>query len=84
MRHVSFTGLRAGMASYFDRVEDDRDELVVIRRNNEPLVVLPLAELERLRETIQLLGTPANAEHLRRSIAEAHAGESVERTLIKE
>jgi antitoxin YefM len=82
VRHVSFTELRAGMAKYFDRVEADRDELVVTRQNHEPLVVLPLAELEGLRETLHLLSTPANAEHLLASIAEADAGNVIERELI--
>lgn len=82
MRHVSFTELRASMASYFDLVEADRDELVVTRQNHEPLVVMPLAELEGLRETLHLLSTPANAEHLLASIAEADAGNVEEHELI--
>jgi antitoxin YefM len=82
VRHVSFTELRASMASYFDRVEADRDELVVTRQNREPLVVMPLAELEGLRETLHLLSTPANAEHILRSIAEADAGNVAARDLI--
>jgi antitoxin YefM len=82
MRHVSFTELRASMAKHFDEVEADRTELVVTRQNHEPLVVMPLAELEGLRETLHLLGTPANAEHLLRSIAEADAGNVTERELI--
>jgi antitoxin YefM len=84
VRHVSFTELRASMASHFDRVEADRDELVVTRQNREPLVVMPLAELEGLRETLHLLSTPANAEHLLASIRELEAGEGVERALIEE
>lgn len=83
MRHVSFTELRASMAAHFDRVEADRAELVVTRQNHEPLVVMPLAELEGLRETLHLLSTPANAEHLLRSIAEADAGDVVVRELIE-
>lgn len=82
MRHVSFTELRASMAKYFDQVEADRDELVVTRQNHEPLVVLPLAELEGMRETLHLLSTPANAAHLLASIREADAGNVVERELI--
>lgn len=82
MKHVSFTELRAQMAKYFDRVEADRDELIVTRQNHEPVVVMPLAELEGLRETLHLLSTPANAEHLLRSIAEAEAGNVTERTLV--
>lgn len=84
MLHVTFTDLRANMAKHLDRVEADRAELVVTRQNREPMVILPLAELEGLRETIHLLGTPANADHLRRSIAELDAGKGTERILIEE
>jgi antitoxin YefM len=83
MKHVTLTELRANMAKYFDQVEADRDELIVTRQNHEPVVVMPLAELEGLRETLHLLSSPANAEHLLKSIADANAGRLVERELIE-
>ena len=83
MAHVSFTELRANMAKHFDKVETDRTELVVTRQNHEPVVVMPLAELEGLRETLHLLSTPANAEHLRSSIAELDEGKGTERSLTE-
>jgi antitoxin YefM len=83
MTHVTFTELRANMAKYLDRVEADRDELVVTRQDHEPMVLMPLAELEGLRETLHLLSTPANAERLLKSIADATAGNVTERTLIE-
>jgi antitoxin YefM len=83
MAHITFTELRANMAKHFDKVEADRTELVVTRQNHEPVVVMPLAELEGLRETLHLLSTAANAEHLARSIAEANAGNVTERALIE-
>jgi antitoxin YefM len=82
MAHVTFTELRANMAKHFDQVEADRSELVVTRQNHEPVVVLPLAELEGLRETLHLLSTPANAERLSRSIDELNAGRGKERRLV--
>jgi antitoxin YefM len=83
MGYVTLTELRANMASHFDKVEEDRTELVVTRQNHEPLVVMPLAELEGLRETLHLLSTPANAEHLRKSIGEADAGMLEEHELFE-
>lgn len=82
MGYVSLTELRANMAKHFDKVEADRDELVITRRNHEALVVMPLAEWEGMRETLHLLSSPANAERLRASIAEADAGQLVEHELI--
>lgn len=84
MGYVTLTELRANMAKHFDKLEADRTELVVTRQNHEPLVVMPLAELEGLRETLHLLGSPANAEHLRQSLAELDAGKGFERDLIEE
>ncbi len=83
MAHITLTELRANMAKHLDKVEADRVELVVTRQNHEPVVVMPLAELEGLRETLHLLSTSANAEHLGRSIAEADAGNVAERALIE-
>jgi antitoxin YefM len=82
MAHVTFTELRANMARHFDQVEADRSELVVTRQNHEPVVVMPLSELEGLRETIHLLSTPANAEHIARSIADLDAGRGKVRKLV--
>ena len=82
MTHVTFTDFRAHMATHLDQIEADRAELIVTRQNHEPVAVLPLAELKGLRETLHLLSTPANAERLLRSIADADAGKLVERDLI--
>lgn len=84
MGYVTLTELRANMAKHFDKLEQDRTELVVTRQNHEPVVIMPLAELEGLRETLHLLSTPANAERLRESIAELDSGRGQERSLIEE
>lgn len=84
MGYVTLTELRANMASHFDKLEQDRTELVVTRQNHEPVVIMPLAELEGLRETLHLLSSPANAEHLRKSIAELDSDRGLERSLTEE
>ncbi len=82
MRHVTFTDLRNNLASHLDKVEDDRDELIVLRQNHNPVVIVALSEWEGMKETLHLLSTPANAEHLLKSIADADAGKMTERELI--
>jgi len=82
MRHVTFTDLRNNLASHLDKVEDDRDELIVVRQNHNPVVIIALSEWEGMKETLHLLSTPANAEHLLNSIADADAGKLTERELI--
>ena len=79
MPHANFSDFRARMAQHLDRVEADRTELIITRQGHEPVVVMPLAELEGLRETLHLLSNPANAERLLRSIAQADAGQARER-----
>ena len=80
---VNFSDLRANMARRFDEIEADRTELVVTREKHEPVVILPLAELEGLRESLHLLGTPANAKRLREAIAELDSGLGAERALAE-
>lgn len=83
MRHTTLTDFRGNIARHLDAVEKDRVELIVTRRNHEPCVVLPLAELEGLRETLRLLGSRANADHILKSIAELEAGRAKPRRLAR-
>lgn len=55
---------------------------IVITEAGEQVVLFPLDEYNSWRETSYLLGNPANAEHLERSIAEAKAGLVEERQLL--
>jgi antitoxin YefM len=82
MRHVTFTDLRNNLATHLDKVENDREELIVTRQNHDPVVVVSLSDWEGMKETLYLLGNPANAEHLLASIAELNAGKGVEHELI--
>jgi antitoxin YefM len=83
MGHVSLSDFRANIASHLDRLEQDRDHLVVSRQGHEPVVVLPLKDWQGMEETLYLLGTKANRDMLARSIADAKAGRVTERELIE-
>jgi antitoxin YefM len=52
-------------------------------KNNEVVLVSP-DESDSWKETLYLLSSPANAEHLRQSIAEANAGKFDEKALLDE
>ncbi|WP_433793968.1 type II toxin-antitoxin system Phd/YefM family antitoxin [Actinoplanes sp. CA-252034] len=82
MRTVNFTQLRQNLAAELDSVVDDAEELVVTRSGHEPVVIVPLAEYESMKETEYLLRSPSNAEALRRSMAELDRGEGHERAPI--
>ncbi len=83
MRHASLSDFRANLASHLDKLEQDRDHLLVTRQGHEPVVVLPLSEWEGMEATLHLLSTQANREMLARSIADANAGRLIERELIE-
>ncbi|HWG98882.1 MAG TPA: type II toxin-antitoxin system prevent-host-death family antitoxin [Pilimelia sp.] len=82
MRTVNFTQLRQNLAAELDRVVEDAEEVVVTRSGHEPVVIIPLAEYESMKETEYLLRSPANAAALRQSIAELERGEGRERSLV--
>lgn len=83
MAYVTFTDLRNNLAKHLDKVEQDRAELIVTRQNRDPVVIMTLADWESMKETMYLLSAPANAEHLRQSLAELDAGKSSEHDLIQ-
>ena len=78
MSHVTLSDFRANMAKHLDKLEQDRDQLIVTRQNHEPMVVMPLKDLEGMEETLYLLSNPANAAHLRESIRQIEAGKMIE------
>lgn len=82
MRTVNFTHLRNNLAAELDSVINDAEEVVVTRSGHEPVVIVPLAEYESMKETEYLLRNPANAAALRRSIEELENGRSAERDLV--
>lgn len=82
MGAVTYTDLRANLATYMDEVCDSRSTLVVTRQNARSVVMMAEAEYESLMETFDLLRSPANAAHLLESIRQADAGQFVEHELI--
>ena len=56
------------------RVLADAEPTIVVSDSGEKVVVLGLDEYNSWKKTLYLLSTPANAAHLRKSIAEAQSG----------
>jgi len=84
MRIVSFTEARNRLKLVLDQVVNDADCTVITRRDSEDAVVMSLDYYNSLMETVYLLKSPANAEHLRKSIEQYRNGEVSERTLLDE
>ncbi|MBS3786361.1 MAG: type II toxin-antitoxin system prevent-host-death family antitoxin [Gammaproteobacteria bacterium] len=82
MKIVSFTEARNSLKRVLDDVVSDADTTVITRRDSEDAVVMSLDYYNSLMETVYLLRSPANAEHLNRSIAQFKAGKVSQKDLI--
>ena len=78
MLHVSYTDLRARLAHWMDRANDDRAPILVTRQGAEAVVMMALSEYEGMLETLHLRSSPINAQRLDESIAQANAGNLIE------
>lgn len=61
---ATYTDTRDNLASYWDKVVNEREPLTVHRRGHEDIAILPATELSSLMETAHLLRSPKNAQRL--------------------
>ncbi|MDH4328939.1 MAG: type II toxin-antitoxin system prevent-host-death family antitoxin [Nitrospira sp.] len=80
---MTYTAVRANLASTMDRVCNDHDALIITRNGARSVVMLSLEDYKALEETSHLLRTPANAKRLLSAVAQLNAGKGVERKLAK-
>ena len=70
---TTYTDARARLAELLDRAGDDRETVIITRREHADVAMVSADELRSLEETAHLLRSPANAqrllEALERSIA---------------
>ena len=78
---TTYTALRENLASFLDRVTDDREVLLVKRRGARDVAIIPADELAGLMETAHLLRSPKNAERLFDALRELDQGEGKETTV---
>ncbi len=84
MNAVNYTELRRNLKAYLDRVHEDREPMIVTRKNNKNVVLVSVDEYNSLVETSYLLSNPSNAVHLYASTEEADRGRVLEHDLIDE
>lgn len=84
MQTISFSDARNQFKKLLDRVAKDADYTVITRRDADDAVVMSLDSFNSLMETVHLLRSPANAEHLARSITQYRQGKTSEHPLDDE
>ena len=72
---TTYTALRENLASYLDRVTDDREVVIVKRRGTPDVAIIAADDLAGLEETAYLLRSPANAKRLLQALAESKAND---------
>lgn len=61
---TTYTNLRENLAGILDRVVDEQEIVVVRRKGERDVALIPAAELAGLIETAHLLRSPKNARRL--------------------
>ena len=83
MHAITYTTVRANLASVMDRVCDDHEALIITRNGEQAVVMLSLEDYKALEETSYLLRTPANAKRLLAAVTQLTANNGVERALAE-
>ena len=84
MKILSFSEARNNLKSVLDGVVNDADLTVITRRDAQDAVVMSLDYFNRLMETVHLMRSPANIEHLNKSIAQYKTGKVLQRQPLDE
>lgn len=81
IRTTTYSKARAELASLCDRVAEDREVVLITRRDADDVALISAAELEGLLETAHLLRSPKNARRLIAALERSLDGEGEETTL---
>jgi antitoxin YefM len=82
MNAVTLADAKANLERLIEQVLADAEPTILCTEKGDKVVLVSLDEFNSWKETAYLLSNPANAAHLRRSIAEADSGNVEEKTLV--
>ncbi len=83
MQTITVEEAKQNLDTLITQIIADSEPTFVRAENGAQVVMISVAEFNAWQETAYLLSSPANAEHLRRSIAEAKAGKATEQDLLE-
>jgi antitoxin YefM len=80
--HTTYSQARANFASLCNKASDDKEIVLINRRNSEDVALISMSELSSLMETAHLLRSPKNAQRLltalNRALAHTEIPKSIE------
>ena len=83
MNTTTISSAKQNLENLIRQVENDAEPILIVLDEDRKAVLISEREFNSWQETIYLLSNPANAEHLRKSLAEADSGLFSERELIE-
>lgn len=81
---TTYSQARADLASLMNRVSDDREVVIVKRRDRPAIAMIAADELSGLMETAHLLRSPANAKRLLEALNRSHQPDSLTTRTIEQ
>lgn len=82
MNAVTLNEAKQNLEHLIEQAIANAEPTIICTDTGEKVVFLSLDEFNSWKETLYLLSSPANAAHLRQSIAEVHSGKIQERDLL--
>lgn len=82
MTVITVDEAKENLEKVIEQVMNDAEPTVVRTATGNEVVLLSREEFDSWNETVYLLSSPANAAHLRQSVAESEAGRVEEKELI--
>jgi antitoxin YefM len=82
MTEITYTQARANLAKLLDDVTENREIVIIRRRQGEDAALIAASELSSLLETAYLLRSPANATRLLTALNDALKGEGRPMSLV--
>ena len=80
---TTYTAARANFATLCDRVTEDREVIIINRRNSRDVALVAADELSGLLETAHLLRSPKNARRLLTALDRAKTNKSKAQSVEK-
>ncbi len=77
MATIPLADAKARLSAVMDEIRDTHERVVITRNGRPEVIMLAVADLEALEETLDLLSTPGAVEQIRQAEADIAAGEAI-------